>query len=166
MMLSPATATAAGLSCSRSGSAAAIAGTITCRRSSGSAPGGSAVELRMIPLVLIGAPAGEPEIHCDRAGGDTGHQGRTNPVTGPVDWRQAAQWTAVRSGPGDCRQVAEPAAAPVTRPPQRASAASRSSGAIMLPWLSSSSQSSAGTRHMTSNSMPSGSLAYSDLETR
>ena len=42
MMLSPATATAAGLSCSRSGSAAAIAGTITCRRSSGSAPGGSA----------------------------------------------------------------------------------------------------------------------------
>ena len=42
MMLSPAAATAAGPSCSRSGSAAAIAGTITCRRSSGSVPGGSA----------------------------------------------------------------------------------------------------------------------------
>ena len=36
----------------------------------------------------------------------------------------------------------------------------------MLPLLSSSSQSSAGTRHMTSNSMPSGSFAYRDFETR
>jgi hypothetical protein len=56
-------------------------------------------------------------------------------------------------------QVIEPAAAPVTWPPQRASSPSRSSGAIIGPAFISCSQASAGTRHMTSNSMPLGSLA-------
>ena len=36
----------------------------------------------------------------------------------------------------------------------------------MPPSAISASQSSAGTRHMTSNSMPLGSLAYRDLDTR
>jgi D-amino peptidase len=64
-------------------------------------------------------------------------------------------------------QVGEPAAAPVTwSRPQRAMAASQSSGTVMPPFASSASQSSAGTRHSTSNSMPLGSLAYSDFDTR
>ncbi len=63
-------------------------------------------------------------------------------------------------------QVTEPAAAPVTRPPHLASSASRSSGAIGSPLAVSRSQASAGTRHITSNSIPLGSLAYNDLDTR
>jgi len=69
-----------------------------------------------------------------------------------------------RAGPAD--QVTEPAAAPVARCPQRASSPSRSSGAIISPPRSSRSQSSAGTRHITSNSIPLGSLAYRDFDTR
>ena len=42
MRLRPAASTAAGSSCSRSGSVAAIAGTMTWSRSSGSVPAGSA----------------------------------------------------------------------------------------------------------------------------
>jgi D-amino peptidase len=64
-------------------------------------------------------------------------------------------------------QVGEPAAAPVTwSRPQRAMAASQSSGTVTSPVASSAAQSCAGTRHRTSNSMPLGSLAYSDLDTR
>ena len=42
MMLRPAAHTAGGSRCRRSGSVAAMAGTITCNRSSGSVPAGSA----------------------------------------------------------------------------------------------------------------------------
>jgi D-amino peptidase len=64
-------------------------------------------------------------------------------------------------------QVGEPAAAPVTWSwPQRAISRSRSSGRIICPSAVSAAQSAAGTRHITSNSMPLGSLAYSDLDTR
>ncbi len=65
-------------------------------------------------------------------------------------------------------QVGEPAAAPVGRAlSQRLRVRSQSSGTVKAsPWESSLSQSSTGTRHSTSNSMPLGSLAYSDLESR
>jgi D-aminopeptidase len=64
-------------------------------------------------------------------------------------------------------QVGEPAAAPVAWSwPQRAIAVSRSSGRIICPSAVSAAQSCAGTRHITSNSIPLGSLAYSDLDTR
>ena len=79
----------------------------------------------------------------------------------PDWWRYYPASAASTSG-----QVTEPAAAPVTRSPHRAISPSRSSGAIIAPPAVSSAQSSAGTRHITSNSMPLGSLAYSDLDTR
>jgi D-amino peptidase len=75
--------------------------------------------------------------------------------------------TRVSEGRLGLVQVGEPAAAPVTwSRPQRAIAASKSSGRVMSPPASSAAQSSAGTRQSTSNSMPLGSLAYSDLDTR
>ena len=49
-------------------------------------------------------------------------------------------------------------------PPQRFTSASRLSGRT-TPLCSSSPHASRGTRHMTSNSLPSGSAPYSDLET-
>ena len=65
-------------------------------------------------------------------------------------------------------QVGDPAAAPVCRVlSQRLRVRSQSSGTVKAsPWASSLSQSSTGTRHSTSNSMPLGSLAYSDLDSR
>ena len=75
--------------------------------------------------------------------------------------------TRVSEGRLGLAQVGEPAAAPVTwSRPQRAIAASKSRGRIMSPPAISAAQSSAGTRQSTSNSMPLGSLAYSDLDTR
>jgi tetratricopeptide (TPR) repeat protein len=64
------------------------------------------------------------------------------------------------------RYVAEPAAAPVGwSPGQRDIVRVQSSGVVMpLALASSASQSSAGTRHRISNSMPLGSFAYSDFD--
>src|SRR5580658_5673250 len=65
-------------------------------------------------------------------------------------------------------QVEEPAAEPVTwSSGQRERVRSQSSGSVTAPSRASSlSQSCAGTRHRTSSSMPLGSFAYSDLDTR
>jgi tetratricopeptide (TPR) repeat protein len=65
-------------------------------------------------------------------------------------------------------QVGEFAAAPVLRcGSQRDRVRSQSRGTVRPPaWASSASQSSTGTRHRTSNSMPLGSFAYRDFDSR
>ena len=92
------------------------------------------------------------------------------PVLPASRWQN--RWPDCCTGPR-CRPALRPTArsgtgrrGPVVMSPQRASSRSRSSGAIIAPDAVSRSHSVAGTRHMTSNSMPFGSLAYSDLDTR